>query len=177
MIFILFKGATAELSSNNQSSNNANSAPLEQESVELNSHINQPILYPYVNHNFLEDELKNFVLINSLKVKHNFAFTEIQSICKLLNLKSESADINFTKYKTNKIIDTFCNNLSIHHVCNACQGYIGAQSERLSDKIEEILHCKSCNIDVDVQTNYDDGNFFLYISLGFSVGEHFFEIW
>lgn len=146
-----------------QSTINDHLISLDQQITAESSDIIQPLTISWSN-----EELKQFLFHSSLKIKHNFSFTEIENICRLNNLdKNDSSEYKLTKYKIDKILDSFAFYTSIHHICHKCNGYLGEhiQPQIPSDDETKMLYCKKCKINVNLETNYKNGNFFLHISV------------
>lgn len=111
---------------------------------------------------FSTKDLRNFVLLNVVKVKHHLTAQAGKDVATLVDVVSQIPDFGQTKYKHHKILDAFATDVSIHHVCPNCKSYIGEKTDTESDA---ILFCTSCQKEVKVKQNLQNGNFFLYLSM------------
>lgn len=112
---------------------------------------------------FTVEELKEFVLFYSVKVKSYYSFAVAERFAKYIKLKNSDVNLKSSKYNLAKVLDLFASCFSIHHVCGKCGDYIGKQKDKIAGT---KMHCKTCNRNINVKSNLEAGNFFLYLSLG-----------
>jgi len=116
-------------------------------------------------HRYSPNILCKTLLVMAIKLRHSLTYSAAEDILRLLNITTNSNSNLSSKYFWKKIIKTYSDYLTVHHICNdfRCGTYIGqAQSNDINNV---IFSCSRCHKEINAKTNLEAGNIFLHLSL------------
>lgn len=129
----------------------------------------------YITHRYSNNILSKTLLVMAIKLRHSLTYSAAEDILRLLNIMTNSNSTLSSKYFWKKIINTYSDYLTVHHICNdyKCGAYIGqAQSNGINNV---IFSCPQCHKEINAKTNLEAGNTFLHLSLKKQLKD-FFEL-
>lgn len=120
-----------------------------------------------------------------MKLRHRLTYTAAEDMVKLAGVLTGEDIPKATKYFWKTTIGFFSEGLSTHHVCgnSKCRSYIGLPHDSGDSDDPEIenesnvkyLTCPTCQKKVTEKESLNDGNFFVYHSLGQQI-KHIIEV-
>ncbi|XP_057338511.1 uncharacterized protein LOC130676372 [Microplitis mediator] len=138
----------------------------------------------------IDDSIAALIFL-TIKLRHNLTYVATQDFVRGMSVLNDSTVVKATKYHWKKIVDSFSDPITIHHLCPTCGSYLGEQkyvnygqlnlTKEVSSRIDnnsteeniETFHCNNCNKDINIESNYQSGNIFSYFSLGYQLKELF----
>lgn len=138
-----------------------------------------------VHDKFSPGFLKRTLLIFAMKLRHKLTYSAAEDMMKLAGVLTGEVIPKATKYFWKQTIGCFSEGLSTHHVCgdSKCRSYIGLphnsgdsdDSENEGESNQKYLICPTCQKKVTEKESLENGNFFIYHSLGQQI-KHIIEV-